>query len=43
MLIGVGVSCRILYYIVRLLLVSCSGSFTSVGEERNDLSATVYM
>ena len=34
MLFGVGVSCRILYSIVSYLYVSCSGSFTSVGEER---------
>ena len=34
MLFRVGVSCRILYSIVIYLYVSCSGSFTSVGEER---------
>ena len=34
MLFGVGVSCRILYYIVSLLYVICKGSITSVGEER---------
>ena len=34
MLIGVGVSCRILYSIVSYFYVSCSISNTSVGEER---------
>ena len=34
MLFGVGVSCRILYSIGSDLYVSCSGSITSVGEER---------
>ena len=34
MLIGVGVSGRISYPIVIDLFVSCSGSITSVGEER---------
>ena len=34
MLFGVGVSCRILYFIVIYLYVSCNGSITSVGEER---------
>ena len=35
MLFGVGVSCRILYSIVNYFIyVSCSGSITSVGEER---------
>ena len=29
--IGVGVSCRILYSVVSHLYVSCSGSLTSVG------------
>ena len=43
MLFGVGVSCRILYSIVSYLYVSCSGSATSVGEERADLSAIVYL
>ena len=42
-LIGVGVSCRILYSIVSYLYVSCSGSITSVGEERANLSAIVYL
>ena len=35
---GVCVSCRILYFIVSYLYVSCSGSITSVGEERANLS-----
>ena len=34
MLIGVGVSCRILYFIVIYCFASCSGPITSVGEER---------
>ena len=34
MLFGVVVSCRILYSFVSYLYVSCSGSITSVGEER---------
>ena len=34
MLFGVGASCRILYSIASYLYVSCSGSITSVGEER---------
>ena len=38
---GVGVSC-ILYSIVSYLYVGCSGSITSVGEERANLSAIVY-
>ena len=41
MLFGVGVSCRILCSIVSYLYVSCSGSITSVGEERANLSAIV--
>ena len=40
---GVGVSCRILYSFVVYLYVSCSGSITSVGEERAYLSAVVYL
>ena len=40
---GVGVSCRILYYFVVYLHVSHSGSITSVGEERANLSAVVYL
>ena len=40
---GVGVSCRNLYSIVVYLYVNGSGSITSVGEERANLSAVVYM
>ena len=40
---GIGVSCRILYSFVGYLYVSCSGSITSVGEERANLSAIVYL
>ena len=40
---GVGVSCRVMYSIVSCLCVSCSGSITSVGEERANLSAIVYL
>ena len=40
---GVGVSCHILYSFVVYLYVSGSGSITSVGEERADLSAVVYL
>ena len=40
---GVGVSCRILHYFVVYLYVNGSGSITSVGEERANLSAVVYM
>ena len=43
MLFGVGVSCRVLYSIVSCLCVSCSGSITSVGEERANMSAIVYL
>ena len=43
MLFGVGVSCRILYYTVRYLYISCSGSVTSVWEESANLSAIVYL
>ena len=43
MLFGVGVSCRILYSIVNYLYISCSGSITSVGEKRANLSAIVYL
>ena len=35
MLFGVGDLCRMLYSIVNYLYVSCSGSITSVWEERN--------
>ena len=41
MLIGVGISCRIPYSIVSYFYVSCSGSITSVGEERANFSAIV--
>ena len=40
---GVGVSCRILYYIVGYLYVSSNVSITSVGEERANLSAILYL
>ena len=40
---GVGVSCRILYSFVVYLYVSRNGSITSVGEERANLSAVVYL
>ena len=40
---GVGVSCRILYAFVVYLYVSRSGSITSVGEERANLCAFVYL
>ena len=40
---GVGVSCRNLYSFVVYLYVNCSGSITSVGEERASLSAVVYL
>ena len=43
MLFGVGVSCRILSSIIRSLYLSCSGSKTSVGEERAHLSAIIYL
>ena len=39
---GVGVSCRNLYFVV-YLYVNGSGSITSVGEERANLSAVVYL
>ena len=42
-LFGVSVSCRTLYSIVSNLYVSCSGLITSVGEERANLSAHVYL
>ena len=42
MLFGVGVSCRI-FISVSYLYVSCSGSVTSVGEERANVSVIVYM
>ena len=42
MLFGVGVSCRILYSIFSYLYVSCSGSITSVGEDRANLLVIVW-
>ena len=43
MFFEVGVSSRILYSFVGYLYVSGSGSITSVGEERANLSAIVYL
>ena len=43
MFFGVGVSCRKLYSYVVYLYVSGSGPITSVGEERANLSAVVYL
>ena len=43
LLIGVGISCRILYSIVSYLFVSFIGLITSVGEERANFSAIVYL
>ena len=40
---GVDVSCHILYFIVSYLYVSCNGSVTSIGEERDNLSDIVYL
>ena len=40
---GVGVSCHKLYSFVVYLYVNGSGSITSVGEERANLSAVVYL
>ena len=40
---GVGVSCRYLYSFVVYLYVNGSGSITSVGEERANLSAFVLL
>ena len=40
---GVGVSCRNLYSFAVYLYVNFSGSITSVGEERANLSAVVYL
>ena len=40
---GVGVSCRKLYSFVVYLYVNGSGSITSVGEERANLFAVVYL
>ena len=43
MMIGVGVSSRISYYIVSYSYVSFSGLISSVGEERANFSAIVYL
>ena len=43
MFFGVGVSCRKLCSFVVYLCVSGSGPITSVGEERANLSAVVYL
>ena len=43
MLFGVGVSCHIVYSIVSYLYVSYSEPSTSVGEERANFSAIVYL
>ena len=43
MLIGVGVLCRISYFIVIYVFVSCSKSITLVGEERAAFSDIVYL
>ena len=40
---GVGVSCRIWYSFVVYLYVNGTGSITSVGEERANLCAVVYL
>ena len=40
---GVGVLCRNLYSFVVYLYVNGSGSITSVGEERANLSVVVYL
>ena len=40
---GVGVSCRNLYSRVVYLYVNGSGSTASVGEERANLTAVVYL
>ena len=40
---GVDVSCRNLYSFVAYLYVNGSGAITSVGEERGNLSAVVYL
>ena len=39
---GVGVSCRNLYSFVVFLYLNGSGSITSVGEERANLSAVAF-
>ena len=43
MIFGVGVSCLNLYSFVVNLYVNGSGPITSVGEERANLSAGVYL
>ena len=43
MLFGVGVSCRISYSIDSYLYESFNGFITSVGEERANSSAIVYL
>ena len=43
MFYGVGVLCRILFSTVSYLNISCSISITSVGEERVNLPAIVYL
>ena len=43
MFFGVGGSCRILYSFVGYLYESGSGSSTSIGEARANLSAVVYL
>ena len=40
---GVGVSCRNLYSFIVYVYVNGSGSITSVGEERANLSAVGYL
>ena len=40
---GVGVSCRYLYSFNVYLYVNGSGPITSVGKERANLSAVVYL
>ena len=41
--LGVGVSCNNLYSFVVYLYLNGSGSITSVGEDRANLSAVVYL
>ena len=43
MFFGVGVSCRNLYSFFFYLYVNGSGSVISVGEERANFSAVVYL
>ena len=43
MFFGVGVSCRTLHSSIVYLYVNGSESITSVGEERANLSAVVYL